>query len=136
MSAREQSGGDRLRRWSAAPLVLLVRVYQLFLSPLLPNSCRFYPSCSAYSLTALRRFGPVVGTWLTIRRLARCHPWNPGGVDHVPRRGADGRPIRRTQWQAPDNGTGQTRKNDHGNQHGNQHGNPHRGPAAGTRSAR
>ena len=49
-----------------------------------PPSCRFYPSCSAYAITALERFGPVKGTWLTVRRLLRCHPWNPGGVDHVP----------------------------------------------------
>ncbi len=91
----------RGRRWAAAPLIGLVRAYQLFLSPLLPSSCRFYPSCSAYSLTALRRFGPVRGTWLTVRRLGRCHPWNPGGVDHVPRRGHDGRPIRLNEWRLP-----------------------------------
>ncbi|WP_068430867.1 membrane protein insertion efficiency factor YidD [Piscicoccus intestinalis] len=88
----------RGRRWAAAPLIAFVRAYQMFLSPLLPSSCRFYPSCSAYSLTALRRFGPVRGTWLTVRRLGRCHPWNPGGVDHVPRRGHDGRPIRLNEW--------------------------------------
>lgn len=87
-----------MRVLSALPLVGLVRLYQLFLSPLLPSSCRFYPSCSAYALVALRRFGPVRGLWLTVRRLGRCHPWNPGGVDHVPRRGADGRPIAPGQW--------------------------------------
>lgn len=92
---------DRLRHWASLPLVWLVRGYQLFLSPLLPSSCRYYPSCSAYALTALRRFGPITGSWLTIRRLGRCHPWNPGGVDHVPRRGSDGRPIRRSAWRAP-----------------------------------
>lgn len=91
----------RLARLAAAPLVLLVRCYQLFVSPLFPPSCRFYPSCSAYGLTALRRFGPLRGTWLTVCRLARCHPWNPGGVDHVPRRGPDGRAVLENDWRPP-----------------------------------
>lgn len=68
----------------AAPLVLAVRVYQRFISPLTPPSCRFYPSCSSYAVTALTRFGPLRGGWLAARRIARCHPWNPGGVDDVP----------------------------------------------------
>lgn len=68
----------------AAPLVLAVRVYQRFISPLTPPSCRFYPSCSSYAVTALTRFGPLRGGWLAARRLGRCHPWNPGGVDDVP----------------------------------------------------
>lgn len=74
------------RTVAALPLLLLVRFYQLFISPLSPPSCRFYPSCSAYAATALVRFGPVTGGWLALRRLGRCHPWNPGGVDHVPTR--------------------------------------------------
>lgn len=65
-------------------LVLLVRGYQLFVSPLIAPRCRFYPSCSAYAVTALQRHGALRGSWLAIRRLGRCHPWNPGGVDHVP----------------------------------------------------
>lgn len=69
---------------AAKPLVWLVRAYQLVLSPMLPASCRYYPSCSAYAVTALRRHGLFRGTWLTLRRLGRCHPWTPGGVDHVP----------------------------------------------------
>ena len=68
----------------ASPLVLAVRFYQRFVSPLTPPSCRFYPSCSAYAVTALTRFGPLRGGWLAIRRLGRCNPWNPGGVDPVP----------------------------------------------------
>lgn len=68
----------------AKPLVWLVRAYQLVLSPLTPPSCRYYPSCSAYAVTALTRWGAVRGTWLTIRRLGRCNPWSAGGVDHVP----------------------------------------------------
>lgn len=70
----------------AQPLVGLIRAYQLLISPLTPPSCRYYPSCSAYAVTALRRFGLVRGGWLAARRLARCHPWAPGGVDHVPER--------------------------------------------------
>ena len=70
----------------ALPLIGLVRLYQLTISPLLPPSCRYYPSCSAYAVTALRRFGVLRGSWLAIRRISRCHPWAPGGVDHVPER--------------------------------------------------
>lgn len=73
-----------LRRLPAELLVLLVRAYQLLVSPLLGPTCRFYPSCSSYAVIALRRHGAWRGTWLTVRRLLRCHPWNPGGVDHVP----------------------------------------------------
>lgn len=69
---------------AAKPLVWLVRAYQIVLSPLTPATCRFYPSCSAYAVTALSRHGLFRGTWLTIRRLGRCHPWTAGGVDHVP----------------------------------------------------
>jgi putative membrane protein insertion efficiency factor len=71
-------------RLLALPLIWLVRAYQLVISPMFPPSCRFYPSCSAYAVTALERHGPLKGTWLAARRLLRCHPWNPGGVDHVP----------------------------------------------------
>ena len=69
---------------AATPLIWLVRAYQLVLSPMTPATCRYYPSCSAYAVTALRRHGLFRGTWLTLRRLGRCHPWTPGGVDHVP----------------------------------------------------
>jgi len=69
---------------AALPLVGLVRVYQRLLSPLLPPSCRFYPSCSAYAVTALTRHGAAKGSWLAARRLARCHPFHPGGLDPVP----------------------------------------------------
>jgi uncharacterized protein len=65
-------------------LALLVRGYQRLLSPLLPPSCRFYPSCSQYALEAIRRYGALKGSWLAVRRLARCHPFNAGGFDPVP----------------------------------------------------
>lgn len=68
----------------SAPLVWGVRLYQRFISPMRPPTCRFYPSCSNYAVEALVRFGPIKGTWLAARRLGRCHPWNPGGVDPVP----------------------------------------------------
>jgi uncharacterized protein len=72
-------------------LVLPIRAYQLVLSPLLGPRCRFYPSCSSYAVQALTRHGPLRGSWLAARRLLRCHPWNPGGLDPVPptRPGAD-----------------------------------------------
>lgn len=75
-----------LKRVTAAPLIGLLLFYQRFISPMTPPTCRYYPSCSSYALTALRRFGPVKGTWLAVRRLGRCHPWAAGGVDHVPAR--------------------------------------------------
>jgi uncharacterized protein len=64
----------------------LIRGYQLLISPVLPASCRFYPSCSAYGLEAIGRHGALMGTYLTIRRICRCHPWNEGGYDPVPER--------------------------------------------------
>lgn len=81
-------GDSTINKVLSAPLVAVVWLYQKLLSPLLPPSCRFTPSCSAYAVTALQRFGPIKGGWLTLRRLGRCNPWNPGGVDHVPERHA------------------------------------------------
>jgi putative membrane protein insertion efficiency factor len=65
-------------------LLLVLRAYRRLVSPMLPPACRFYPSCSAYAETALTRHGAVRGTWLTARRLVRCHPFHPGGIDPVP----------------------------------------------------
>ncbi|RMI37680.1 membrane protein insertion efficiency factor YidD [Actinomadura harenae] len=70
----------------AAVLILLVRAYRRFLSPLLGQQCRFRPSCSTYGLKALQEHGALRGSWLTVRRIARCHPFNPGGYDPVPPR--------------------------------------------------
>lgn len=65
-------------------LILLIRVYQRLVSPALPPSCRFYPSCSAYAVTAIERHGALRGSYLAARRLLRCHPFHPGGIDPVP----------------------------------------------------
>lgn len=74
----------------AGLLILLVRAYRRFLSPLLGQQCRFQPSCSAYGLEALQVHGALRGTWLTARRIARCHPFHPGGYDPVPPRKPSG----------------------------------------------
>lgn len=74
----------RLLLLPRALLVALVRGYQLVISPALPPSCRFSPSCSQYALESLRRYGALRGSWMAARRLARCHPWHPGGYDPVP----------------------------------------------------
>lgn len=65
-------------------LVWLLRGYQLLLSPMLGQKCRFYPTCSNYAIEALRTHGAARGSWLAARRVCRCHPWNEGGVDLVP----------------------------------------------------
>jgi uncharacterized protein len=65
-------------------LIILVRGYQVVLSPLLPAACRYYPSCSAYAIEALERHGAMRGSWLAIRRIGRCNPFRPGGFDPVP----------------------------------------------------
>jgi putative membrane protein insertion efficiency factor len=65
-------------------ILLLLRAYKLLISPLLGQRCRFYPSCSTYTMQAVERFGVLRGGWLGVRRIARCHPLDPGGVDPVP----------------------------------------------------
>jgi putative membrane protein insertion efficiency factor len=66
-------------------IALLHRVYKAVLSPLFGNACRFHPSCSDYAREAIERHCWLKGSWLAFRRIVRCHPWNPGGVDEVPR---------------------------------------------------
>jgi len=62
----------------------LIRFYQRFISPLFPPACRFTPTCSQYSYEAISRYGVLKGGWLAVKRLSRCHPFNPGGYDPVP----------------------------------------------------
>ncbi|MEI8209890.1 MAG: membrane protein insertion efficiency factor YidD [Methylococcales bacterium] len=65
-------------------LIAIIKAYKFFISPLLGSNCRFYPSCSSYSLEALQRHGAIIGSYLTLRRLLKCHPFNEGGIDPVP----------------------------------------------------
>lgn len=78
-------------RWIRRPLdlltwllVMMVRFYQRFISPLTPPSCRFTPTCSQYAVEAIQKHGPVRGLWLALKRLLRCHPWGGSGYDPVP----------------------------------------------------
>jgi putative membrane protein insertion efficiency factor len=71
----------------------LIRLYQWTVSPLLGPSCRFHPSCSQYALEAVLRFGVLRGSALAVKRLARCHPWHPGGFDPVPAGDSGTRPT-------------------------------------------
>ena len=64
-------------------IILLIRSYQILVSPLFPNSCRFYPSCSHYAVGAVKKYGPFHGLLRAIWRIIRCNPWNPGGYDPV-----------------------------------------------------
>lgn len=64
----------------------MIRVYQVTISPMLGERCRFFPSCSAYAMQALQTHGAMRGSWLSLSRLCKCHPWHPGGLDEVPPR--------------------------------------------------
>ena len=64
--------------------IAIIKAYKLVISPLLGNHCRFYPSCSSYSIEALQRYGVFVGLYLTLKRLLKCHPFHEGGIDPVP----------------------------------------------------
>ena len=72
------------KRIAIAPFVGLVRLYQLCISPLTPAACRFTPTCSQYAVEALKKHGLIKGGWLTIKRIARCHPWGGSGYDPIP----------------------------------------------------
>ncbi|MDN5749925.1 MAG: membrane protein insertion efficiency factor YidD [Pseudonocardia sp.] len=71
---------------AARPLIAVLRGYQTYVSPAFPPVCRFHPTCSSYAVEALQVHGAVRGTWLTFRRLLKCAPWHPGGIDPVPAR--------------------------------------------------
>jgi putative membrane protein insertion efficiency factor len=65
-------------------ILLLVKIYQLAISPYLPAACRYHPTCSAYFIEAVEKYGPIKGSWLGIKRIGRCHPWGGNGYDPVP----------------------------------------------------
>jgi uncharacterized protein len=67
-------------------LILPIRLYQIFLSPLLGKNCRYTPTCSHYSIDAIREWGPIKGSWLAIKRILSCNPWGGSGYDPVPKR--------------------------------------------------
>ena len=66
-------------------LIFLLTIYGYVVSPFLGNNCRFYPSCSCYAKTAINEHGALKGSWLTLKRLSKCHPWHEGGIDLVPK---------------------------------------------------
>ena len=65
-------------------IIVILQGYRLAISPFLGKNCRFHPSCSVYAIEAVERYGALKGGWLALRRVLRCHPWNPGGYDPVP----------------------------------------------------
>jgi len=83
-SCREGLNRKEEDRMVTKMVIGMIRGYQRWISPHKGSSCRFYPTCSAYSLTAYERYGFWKGTWLTLRRIMKCHPFHSGGVDYVP----------------------------------------------------
>ena len=75
---------DIILKLLAVPFILLIKIYQLLISPLFPSSCRYTPTCSHYTLDALKKYGLFKGSWLGIKRISRCHPWGGSGYDPVP----------------------------------------------------
>lgn len=73
-----------LSKYLAIPFIWLVRFYQAAISPYIPSSCRYSPTCSTYSLQALKKYGVIKGLWLSIKRIVSCHPWGGSGYDPVP----------------------------------------------------
>jgi len=71
------------KRIVSYPFLLLVKFYQYLLSPLLPNACRYTPTCSQYAIDAIRKYGPLKGIWIGLKRISRCHPWGGSGYDPV-----------------------------------------------------
>lgn len=80
-NATKPAWWKRLLAW---PLMVLVRLYQYIISPVLGPKCRYTPTCSQYAMEALQKYGAIKGTWLAIKRIGRCHPWGGHGYDPVP----------------------------------------------------
>lgn len=85
--------GRKIAHMLSYIFIIPIRIYQLIISPVLPNSCRHVPTCSQYSIDALRVHGIIKGTWLSVKRILRCHPWGTHGYDPVPPRKIDTKPI-------------------------------------------
>lgn len=75
---------NKILKVLAFPFIILIKIYQIFISPLFPSSCRYTPTCSHYTLEALKKYGLLKGLWLGIKRISRCHPWGGSGYDPVP----------------------------------------------------
>lgn len=75
---------SRIKMILSFPFIALIRIYQVVISPLLGPKCRFTPTCSAYTLIAIKKYGPLKGIWLGLKRISKCHPWGGHGHDPVP----------------------------------------------------
>ena len=73
-----------LNRLIIGVLIVPIKIYKIFISPILPNACRYYPTCSEYSIEALKKHGLIKGTYLAIKRILSCNPWGGSGIDMVP----------------------------------------------------
>ena len=73
-----------MKRIFSLLLIIPIKIYQIIISPLLGPSCRFTPTCSQYAVEAIQKYGPVKGSWLSIKRIIKCHPWGGSGYDPVP----------------------------------------------------
>jgi len=75
---------DAILKFLAVPFILFIKIYQVLISPLFPSSCRYSPTCSHYTIDALKKYGVLKGGWLGVKRISRCHPWGGSGYDPVP----------------------------------------------------
>jgi putative membrane protein insertion efficiency factor len=80
----KQDQASSANAYSTAPFRYLIKTYQVLISPMLGQNCRFHPTCSCYAQQALEQHGLVKGTWLSMKRISKCHPLHPGGFDYVP----------------------------------------------------
>jgi putative membrane protein insertion efficiency factor len=92
------SGKSAIAQIPRRAVIGAIRAYQVLISPLFGPTCRFRPTCSAYAITSVERFGALRGGWLAAKRIGRCHPWNPGGFDPVP----DSLPVKRSHTEGHD----------------------------------
>ena len=84
VTIQEKTMWQHIERASRVVLKGVIRTYQILVSPVLGNNCRFHPNCSTYAIEAINQHGAMGGAWLAVKRITRCHPWHPGGFDPVP----------------------------------------------------